>query len=43
MLSIVAVMIKEYLVITDQYDDTEDNQEGQDKQPSDKQPAGAPK
>ena len=43
MMSIVAVMIKEYLVITDQYDDMNDNQDGEDKQPSDKQPAGAPK
>ncbi len=43
MLSIVAVMIKEYLVITDQYDDMKDNHDGEDKQPSDKQPAGAPK
>jgi hypothetical protein len=43
MLSIVAVMIKEYLVITDQYDDMKDDRDGEDKQPSEKQPAGAPK
>ena len=43
MLSIVAVMIKEYLVITDQYDDIEDDPDGPDMQILDKQVEGAPK